>query len=49
VNLPGTGTPGTPFTDSVEYEYLRIAKAIASELTARATSLMLAMVSHAAW
>jgi hypothetical protein len=41
--------PGTPFTVSVEYAYVRIANAIESELTSSAWSLLLANVSQARW
>ena len=49
LNLPGTLVPGTPFTASVEYAYVRTANATASELIARACRLTLANVSQAAW
>ena len=47
--LPGTFAPFTPLTDSVDWANVRIANAIASELTSSAWSLLLANVSQAAW
>jgi hypothetical protein len=49
LNLPGIFLPRTPFTDSVEYAYVRTANATASELIASACMLLLANVSQARW
>ena len=46
---PGTGTPATPLTACVEYEYASTASAMASMLTSSASRLTLSMVSHAWW
>src|SRR5690349_24545956 len=47
--LPGTGTPGTSLTDSVEYAYVKSANAIRSLFTSRACGELLANVSQARW